>query len=203
MIRLHSHFESPPRYQFLHCLSNKGVIGGKSTFVDSFKVAETLRHAEPSAFHTLCTELVAFSYTSPTHATGFSRPTIELVDPNNPQSSAIAAVNYSPPFQGPLPLARLAQAGGLTASHDEDRVEQLHDALRKWAALCEEPGNRWEVQLEEGDCVAFDNRRVLHAREGFTLGQGGQRWLKGAYCDGDEVRSQWRVLEKRKAAGEL
>lgn len=51
--------------------------------------------------------------------------------------------------------------------------------------------------------MAFDNRRVLHAREAFTLGAGGERWLKGAYCDGDEVRSKWRVLEKRKAGGEL
>jgi len=75
--------------------------------------------------------------------------------------------------------------------------------MRKWTALCEEPGNRWEVQLEPGDCIAFDNRRVLHAREGFTLGQGGERWLKGAYCDGDEVRSRWRVLEKKRKAGQL
>ena len=61
---------------------------------------------------------------------------------------------------------------------------------------------QYRVQMQPGDCVVFDNRRVLHARTSFEFndyepkeGEERGRWLKGAYMDGDEVWSQWRVAE--------
>lgn len=76
-----------------------------------------------------------------------------------------------------------------------------------FANLAGRKENQFEIQLEPGDCVVFDNRRVLHARTGFVFvedggGVGGKgekergRWLKGAYMDGDEVWSRWRGLEE-------
>lgn len=74
--------------------------------------------------------------------------------------------------------------------------------------MCADPRYRYEVQLQAGDCVVFDNRRVLHARTAFEFGEGEEggergRWLKGAYCDGDEVWSRWRVLEAERKEGKL
>lgn len=43
----------------------------------------------------------------------------------------------------------------------------------------------------------MDNHRVLHARRGFTMVPGEQRWLMGGYVDWDEVRSRINVLKKK------
>jgi gamma-butyrobetaine dioxygenase len=90
---------------------------------------------------------------------------------------------------------------GQTTSSDDDRLAELHEALKLFADLCDDPRMRFEKQLQPGDCVVFDNRRVLHARTTFSWEEGkeGGRWLKGAYCDGDEVKSKWRVLDARRA----
>lgn len=87
----------------------------------------------------------------------------------------LCAVNYSPPFQSPLPPP--------TA----DR-ERFYEALKTFADLTLSDEFRYERTLSPGECVIFDNRRVLHARRGFEWDeteenkQGGQikRWLKGA-----------------------
>jgi gamma-butyrobetaine dioxygenase len=50
-------------------------------------------------------------------------------------------------------------------------------------------------ELEPGDLVAFDNRRILHGRESFDS-QEGTRLLRGAYLDADEVYSRMRVLRR-------
>ncbi|ORY84179.1 gamma-butyrobetaine dioxygenase [Leucosporidium creatinivorum] len=193
-----THFAHPPRYQFLHSLLNTNVTGGSSYFVDTFAICSHLHQHHPSAFETLCTEPLLFSYTSSDHATRFVRPVIELA----PGSKAtVQAVNYSPPFQGPLVLERMIHNPGMTISSDDDRLADLHEALRLFADLCDSPSMRFEKQLQPGDCVVFDNRRVLHARTAFSWEEGkeGGRWLKGAYCDGDEVKSKWRVLDARRA----
>ena len=44
-------------------------------------------------------------------------------------------------------------------------------------------------RLEPGDCVAFDNTRVLHARTGFAAT--GPRHLQGCYADLDGVTRPW------------
>ncbi|KAJ4287199.1 hypothetical protein N0V90_012597 [Kalmusia sp. IMI 367209] len=56
--------------------------------------------------------------------------------------------------------------------------------------------NLFEYRLNEGECVIFDNRRVLHARKAFDATKG-ERWLKGAYVDDDVFFSKLRVLEER------
>lgn len=48
----------------------------------------------------------------------------------------------------------------------------------------------FETRMEEGTCVIFDNRRILHGRREFA---GGERWLRGAYIDDDTFRQ--RVLK--------
>lgn len=124
------------------------------------------------------------------------RPVIEL-EPGS--DTRIHAINYSPPFQGPLPVE--------PSDGEAARLARLHAALRMFADKCDDPANRYEVQLEPGDCVVFDNRRVLHARTAFEWtpdevgGEEKGRWLKGAYCDGDEVRSKWRVVKQRVRQG--
>ena len=57
-------------------------------------------------------------------------------------------------------------------------------------------------RMEKGDCCVFDNLRVLHGRDGFTLpplepGAGeaeAGRHLQGCYVDWDEIHDRINVL---------
>ncbi|KAI5481705.1 mannosyl-oligosaccharide alpha-1,2-mannosidase, glycoside hydrolase family 47 protein [Pseudohyphozyma bogoriensis] len=152
-----THFERPPRYQFLHSLLNASITGGSSYFVDSFHIASLIRTLNPSAYHALTTTPVLFEYKNGGKHTRWARPTIELAP-----TGEIWAVNYSPPFQGPLLLS-------LESAADELRLKELHEALSLFAELAAKEENTYRVQLEPGDCVVFDNRRVLHARTAFEF----------------------------------
>lgn len=172
-------------------------MGGASYFVDSFLAAERLRLKSPSTFALLCKALVPYHYLNDGHHLTFSHPVIQLAPGSSPtdESPVIAHVNYSPPFQAPIPYAS-TEPGLLDALSAFDR-EIMDDALRH------------ELRLEEGDCVIFDNRRVLHARRPFeevgvpegAEGTGEpQRWLKGCYVDSDPAWDKLRVLEGERAA---
>lgn len=170
------YFESPPRYQLLHCLRNRNVTGGQSLFVDAIQAAESLRTEDPDAFKLLSETDVKFNYINDGHHLHRRHKTF-VVDPS---SGKVTAVNYSPPFQAPLPL---------------DTPPAFYDALQKFAAKLRKDDGRWEYTMKEGDLVVFDNRRVLHARKAFDLKEGGERWLKGCYVEADAVVDRIRVLK--------
>lgn len=54
------------------------------------------------------------------------------------------------------------------------------------------------LKLAEGECAVFANRRVLHGRQGFTVGENGMRLLRGTYVDWDIFLDQWRVIKTKK-----
>jgi gamma-butyrobetaine dioxygenase len=49
--------------------------------------------------------------------------------------------------------------------------------------------------LSPGDCLIFDNTRVLHARTAFAAT--GERHLQGCYADLDGLLSTLAVLRRR------
>ena len=124
------HFQSPPRYQLLHCLHrDPSVQGGASYFVDAFKAAETLKYQDKDAFDTLCKEKVGFEYKNDGHWTYAERPTIELHSENRGQLSSI---NYSPPFQAPTRLHPVDR------SH-EDPTERIRKFSQRTHKILENP----------------------------------------------------------------
>lgn len=187
------YFHHPPQYQILHCLRNK-VSGGTSAFVDAFQVAEALRELSPASFSALATTPVPFQYINNGHHLYHTHLTIEL-DPLQRDSvplekRTIKYVNYSPPFQGPLPLSK--------------EIDHFYASLRRFADLLDAKENRYEYTMREGDAVLFDNRRVLHARTAFQDLPGVQvkegdvnRWLKGCYLDDDALRDRYRVMKAK------
>lgn len=52
-----------------------------------------------------------------------------------------------------------------------------------------------EYKLEDGDCVIFDNTRVLHGRKGYEAEPGSNRLLHGCYITWDEIWSRMNVIE--------
>lgn len=179
------YFQNPPRFQLLHML-RKRITGGESVFVDSFRVAERMWEEHRPQWHILTQTPVAFHYINAGEHYYYTHPTLELAQPAEGFAGAplagttmprLAAVNYSPPFQAPLPLQS-------PALRDTASRRAFFDALQTFARLTLEPEMRYEHSLTPGDCVVFDNRRVLHSRRGFEwdaderVGQVG-RWLKG------------------------
>ncbi|EJD45326.1 Clavaminate synthase-like protein [Auricularia subglabra TFB-10046 SS5] len=178
------YFEHPPRLQFLHCLRNR-VAGGTSLFVDALSAAETLRERDRPAFDVLTQTRIPFHYQNDGHHLHRAHPTIEL----DPATGAIGHINYSPPFQAPLP---------------PETPDAVYDALKAFADILEEDGRVLKYLLREGDAVVFDNRRVLHAREAFVdpaeaaVGEGEpSRRLKGCYVEQDAMLDRARVLRRR------
>ncbi|KAG8875942.1 hypothetical protein FRB98_007522 [Tulasnella sp. 332] len=175
------YLSSPPRYQLLHCLRNRNVIGGRSLFVDGIYAAQTLYNEDRKAFEALRDTDVRFHYHNDGHHLTKIHRTF-VVDPNsNTSMPNITAINYSPPFQAPLSL--------------QTTPPEFYPALQKFAALLRRPEARYEFLMQEGDVVCFDNRRVLHARGAFTDSPESVRWLKGAYVEADDIVDKVRVLE--------
>ncbi len=180
---LYSYFQHPPRYQILHCLRNR-VEGGKSIFVDAVHVASELRKRDRAAFDVLAGTPVAFHYINDGHHLYRVHRTIQLPE-NGTRASPVSFINYSPPFQAPLPR--------------NTSLPRFVPALKTFADMLEDPAVRFEYLLKEGDAVIFDNRRVLHARTAFhepeaESNQETNRWLKGCYLEADAVLDRMRVL---------
>ncbi|KAF8596196.1 Clavaminate synthase-like protein [Ceratobasidium sp. AG-I] len=188
------YLEHLPHIQFLHCIKNQ-VQGGRSVFVDALKAARDLQHIDPISFSLLTQTPIPFHYENDGHHLHHSHLTIQLAQSpssnTNPTGAPeIAKINYSPPFQAPLPI---------------DAPLGIYTVLRKFSDLLTRPSARFETLLKPGDCVVFDNRRVLHARTVFwdeNAREGDSeelnRWLKGCYVERDDLLNRARgLLAKR------
>ncbi|KAE8446371.1 hypothetical protein EG329_011976 [Mollisiaceae sp. DMI_Dod_QoI] len=186
------YMHNPPGFQFLHCLKNTSP-GGTSLFSDALKAAANL---SDSNFNMLADQNIAFEYRNDGQHYYYERPVFEIgrhryFSTNGfgikQYRSKVLNVNWSPPFQAALPFQRSIQGYPLP---------KLLHALRKFAAQLQHPKAVYEYRLNEGECVIFNNRRILHGRTAFDTTQG-ERWLKGAYVDADVLHSRLRVLSEK------
>ncbi|KAK5129266.1 hypothetical protein LTR08_003645 [Meristemomyces frigidus] len=117
----------------------------------------------------------------------------------------IDAVSWSPPFQAPFSILSANDPSGVIRLATERPTDVLSYHLRQWHAaaskfhqLIRRPQMTYERMMKPGECVLFDNRRVLHARKAFEVGDvGKERWLRGAYLDKDPYESKMRMLRER------
>ncbi|OJD10389.1 hypothetical protein AJ78_08577 [Emergomyces pasteurianus Ep9510] len=196
------YMKDPPGYQLLHCLKNS-FSGGESLFADTFQAAVRLLRNEPDLFNSLCKTPTRFEYKNNNQHYQQSHPAIEIEGGeqflNNPPKHNpvpyVNYVNYSPPFQAPSHISKHLA---------DDRDVKLHlKAMKAFAAELAKPENIFQVKLEPGQCVIFQNRRVVHARSAFDLSESGEedstgeRWLRGAYVDEDALRSKFRLLSEQ------
>jgi gamma-butyrobetaine dioxygenase len=181
----------PPGLQLLHCLKNS-CSGGASMFTDSFQAVKELRHAANNDdYHILQEAKTTYHYKNAGKHYQHSHPTIVL---ESKASQLMSHVNWSPPFQAPFghedrpllhPDGRTSRSATVFRRHVE--------ALKKFQDIIEREDNIFEYKMNEGECVIFNNRRVLHARRAFDESSG-ERWLKGAYLDTDTFKNQYRLL---------
>lgn len=164
-----------PRIQILHCLANDSE-GGESLFSDGVRAAIQLKLQSPSEYKTLVKSLVAFHYDKNEH---YYRDVHSTIKEDN---GYVSSVWWSPPFQAPF--------------HSSFDLQTWVKAARLFQSAIESPENMYQYKMKPGECVVFDNQRVLHGRRQFTTG-GGKRWLKGTYVS-DQVFTgkTWRLRKE-------
>jgi alpha-ketoglutarate-dependent taurine dioxygenase len=175
---------NPPGYQFLHCLKNT-CEGGTSLFSDTFEAVEKLSKTDEGQlrqFH------IPYHYRNAGEHYWYTHPVIAKTKGN------LQHVNYSPPFQAPLLNPKTESTGSFFGGPD---LRPALSALKNFTKQVESEENLFEYRLQEGECVVFNNRRVLHGRRQFDAAHG-ERWLKGAYIDTDVFMSRWRVLREKR-----
>jgi gamma-butyrobetaine dioxygenase len=77
----------------------------------------------------------------------------------------------------------------------------FYAAYRAFADILYRPELMVTFRLSPGDCLVFDNTRLLHARTGFA--DSGDRHLQGCYADLDAFASQSKVLRGQLAVDRL
>ncbi len=171
--------ETPPGLQFLHCIVNDAE-GGESLFADAFHIAKILKQTAPEVFETITTVDYPFRNRALDCDYRTAGPLIRLDADGHPVESRINTFLTAPITH--LPHDQLKKA-----------LEARHHLMR----LVKEDRFRVQFKLEPGEIVAFDNRRILHARTEFFPNTG-KRLLEGCYLDRDDLHSALNMQERRK-----
>lgn len=191
------YMQSPPRIQILHCLENS-CEGGESLFSDGIRAAYELQLKHPDHYHVLSKVPTNFHYRKGGHYYENNWRTIT----HSPGSKFWATrcpekVYWSPPFQAPF-WSRLTESpkdpqrwGDRTDGH----AKKWHDAAKVFQNSIEDSANMAQFRLQPGDCVVFDNLRVLHGRRGFNTASG-RRHLRGTYIEDQTFDSTWMRLQQ-------
>ena len=179
-----------PTLQLLHCLRD-AAVGGETVVVDGFAAAAALRDADPVSFGVLTSTPISFAYVDKETSLTACQPLIAL----NPRGriSCVRLNNRSmQPVRLPYPEA-----------------EAFYAAYRAWAAIVARPEFALALRLAPGDCLVFDNTRILHARTAFAPApspspspspDSGERHLQGCYADLDGLLSTLAVLRRLQAS---
>ncbi|TGJ87026.1 hypothetical protein E0Z10_g1722 [Xylaria hypoxylon] len=164
-----------PRIQILHCLENT-CEGGESIFSDSYRATHQLWRLSPDIAKSLTKRQLIYHYNKGGHSYWQSRAVLSGRN-----------VYWSPPFQHPLQPDEMTEEG-------MHKFRQWCKAARNLKALFESWDSIYMYKMRPGECVIFDNIRVLHGRRAFN--SSGERWLKGAYVENDSYKSLVRSLPK-------
>jgi gamma-butyrobetaine dioxygenase len=178
--RILPHTDNPyrdpvPTVQLLHCL-HASDEGGETGLVDGFAAARELRATDRETFDLIAGTPVPFGYQDKSTELRASRPLIQL----SPRGR-IRGIRFNNRSARPL---RLPYAD----------VTVFYAAYRRWAELLARPERQLNLRLMPGDCLVFDNTRILHARTAFSVTAG--RHLQGCYADLDGVASTVAVLRR-------
>ncbi|MCU7820615.1 phosphonate degradation HD-domain oxygenase [Kitasatospora sp. DSM 101779] len=168
-----------PTLQLLHCLEN-AAEGGDSGLVDGFAAADLLRTEAPEDFALLTRTPVPFVFRDRTTELHAERPLIET-----DALGRIREIRFNNRSIGTL---RLPAAD----------LDAFYAAYRRFAAITLRPELLLAFRLDPGDCLVFDNTRLLHARTAFD--RDGRRHLQGCYADLDSLISTLAVLDRHTAA---
>ena len=170
-------FETPPGYQFLHCLINSAE-GGDSSAVDGFAVADYLRKSEKEVFDTLVNVPFKFKDKDYTQESirGYHAPAISLTKDNDYNDIRFSVATMD------------------VLDCNPNLMEKVYKAHHRFGNLLHNDKFQIKFRLSPGDIFSFNNRRVLHGRTAFNPNSG-HRHLQGYYIDRDEIIGRLNYLK--------
>ncbi|MEO6651632.1 MAG: TauD/TfdA family dioxygenase [Ilumatobacteraceae bacterium] len=167
--------ETPPGYQFLHCVENT-VDGGWSRMTDGLAVVEAIRVEHPADYDALTTLEWVFMNRSRDAEHRWIGPMIDHGAARQPLTlRAFYPVRSAP---------HMATAD----------IPRAYESMRVFAEVARDPRFQIRYPFRPGDLIGFDNRRILHGRDSFE--SGGRRHLRGCYADHDDIFSRLRVMRR-------
>jgi gamma-butyrobetaine dioxygenase len=155
------YWETVPKLQILHCLANE-CEGGESIFSDGLRADVVFLHKEPRWHEYLCSKPVFYHYRRGGHSYAQLRPVLD-------HYRNVRKLNWSPPFEQSM-------------RHGDGWLKDYYTAQHAFEKVLSDPAGVYRVKLGPGDCVVFDNTRVLHGRQAFNAA-GGRRHLRGTYIE--------------------
>jgi gamma-butyrobetaine dioxygenase len=161
-----------PTLQLLHCL-RAADEGGDTGLVDGFAAAAALKAEDHASYDVLTGTAVRFEYSDSQTVLRTSQPLIQL---------------------SPDGTVRGVRFNNRSARPPHRDAARFYPAYRRWAELLARPERRLAMRLAPGDCLIFDNTRILHARTAFSVT--GSRHLQGCYADIDGLMSTLEVLKR-------
>jgi gamma-butyrobetaine dioxygenase len=176
-----------PTLQLLHCLrdatADGTAAGGDTILVDGFAAAAALREEDPVSFAVATGTPVPFGY----------------LDQGTELTARQPLISLSP--RGRIACVRLNNRSLRPPRLPAGQAEALCAAYRAWTLTAGRPEFALRLRLTPGDCLIFDNTRVLHARTAFAPSSGpAQRHLQGCYADLDGLLSTLAVLRRSSSA---
>lgn len=166
--------EHAPGVQFLHCRANT-VEGGYSLYADGVAVANDFRERDPEGFKLLAETKVPFFCEHDTYDMR-SRQTIIELD----QYGEVSGLTIS---QHMLDISDL----------DQELLDRWYPAFCRFGKMLQEEKYMMTFLMKAGECMVFDNHRIVHGRAAYTA-ESGDRYLRGCYTDRAEMRSTYRAL---------
>lgn len=165
-----TYFDQAPGLQALHSLE-QDCVGGESTLVDGFRVAQAIQHDSPELYAALRDTVFPARFIDD----GLHYET--NINVLRHVGDRLVQVQYN--CYDRAPVAQSASS------------EIFYKALARFHELSEDSAFKWEFKLQEGDALIFDNWRILHGRRAFA---GRVRKMASFYIDRDAYRSAVRVV---------
>jgi gamma-butyrobetaine dioxygenase len=167
---------SPIGINFFHCLKPDPDGKGESIFIDGIAAAERLRRKNPDAFKFLTSVPIMFAAERNPTERFRARGHVIATDIDGIVRGVRITDRTLPPLDLPVAL-----------------IEPAYRALAAFRSELYDLSYATEQPLLAGECIIFDNHRVLHARRSFNK-QSGERWLQQLSVNREEFQNRLRVL---------
>uniref|UniRef100_A0A1I8P643 Trimethyllysine dioxygenase, mitochondrial n=2 Tax=Stomoxys calcitrans TaxID=35570 RepID=A0A1I8P643_STOCA len=168
----HTYFCDGAGLQALHCVLHTGE-GGENFFIDGLQVAKELRRRNPKAFDILSTVHVPAEFFDKEECHRFSSPTIR-VDPVTNEIVQFRLNLYDRSVFDTIPQTEMCG---------------FYESMREFLSIVHEPQHWWQLKMNPGTVVIFDNWRLLHGRCAYT----GQRAMTGCFVQRTDFLSKARL----------
>lgn len=169
--------ELAPGIQYLHCRRNS-VEGGLNLFLDGTAAANDLRAADPEAFRLLTDTEVPF-YKEHDGIDMRARQRVIELDPHGEVSGVTISQHMADIFDLPQRV-----------------MDDFYPAFVRFGRMLQDDKYVMRFTLRAGECICFDNHRVVHGRAAYSA-TSGERYLRGTYTDRGELRGLYRAMVSR------